>query len=471
MDIPTYLTPGTIGGAIAGLVFSVAAIIGVVMNRRHVGAALKQMVSSLFSQIGFFSVVIIVFMVISVLESGSFFDANITHHAIFGLLGYALALGFDLVSVVCMLARLNAQRMRDEHGSRLNLVGVMICAAVSAFANAAGSLQGYNPADLNRTPLWMQVSAPWLGMVFPALIVVLSMTTDHILDHAPSRGIDVPTFRERERKRVDMLQVRLDTERELLTLETELSTLRHKRELASGHVRREWIFWRWLRPVAPAQSAPTGDERKVEIDQAVQTLRAALEERLEKLGTHLSAQEEQLKAWTGDMGRRMDRLDTQIIQTQELVGTLGSRRAMPIGQYGQKKQGMPTGQGKQMGQGAPVGNGHMRIPENQRATATGEKDTEEQRNTAETILSAFLQLGANTPDTWIAREVGCSRRTVARYKKRFLEQGLLPAEEKSEQQQLPSQEDEAEKQERREEADLTHPPPGDTGAVQGPGAL
>ncbi|HEU5380009.1 MAG TPA: hypothetical protein VFV38_31690, partial [Ktedonobacteraceae bacterium] len=344
MDIPTYLTPWTIGGAVAGLVFSIAAICGLVMNRRHVGAALRQIVSSLFSQIGFFSVVIIVFMVISVLESGSFFDANITHHAIFGLLGYALALGFDLVSVVCMLARLNAQRMRDEHGSHLNLVGVMICAAVSAFANAAGSLQGYNPADLNHTPLWMQVSAPWLGMVFPALIVVLSMTTDHILDHAPSRGIDVPTFRERERKRVDMLQVRLDTERELLKLETELSTLRHKRELASGHVRREWIFWHWLRPLAPAQSASTGDERKVEIDQAMQTLRAVLEEQLEELGRRLSTEEEQLKVWTCDVGRRMDHLATQIVQLQERVDTLRETKAVSIGQNGQKKQGMPTGQ-------------------------------------------------------------------------------------------------------------------------------
>ncbi|HEU5384239.1 MAG TPA: helix-turn-helix domain-containing protein [Ktedonobacteraceae bacterium] len=454
MDIPTYLTPWSIGGAVAGLVFSVAAIISLVTNRRHVGAALKQIVSSLFSQIGFFSIVIIVFMVISVLESGSFFDANITHHAILGLLGYALALGFDLVSVVCMLARLNAQRMRDEHGSRLNLVGVMICAAVSAFANAAGSLQGYNPADLNRTPIWMQISAPWLGMVFPALIVVLSMTTDHILDHAPSRGIDVPTFRERERKRVDMLQVRLDTERELLKLETELSTLRHKRELASGHMPREWVFWRWLRPVVPAQSAPTGDERKAEIDQAVQTLRSVLEERLEKLGTHLSTQEQQLKAWTGDVSRRMGHLDTHIVQLHERVHTLRSTKAVPIGHNGQKKQGMPTGQGKQMDQWTPMGNGYMRTSENQQANATGERGIEGQRNTAEAILAAFLRLGANTPDTRIAREMGCSRRTVARYKKRFLELRLLTAEEKSEQPQYPFQENEAEKQGGGEEPDL-----------------
>ncbi|HEU5383830.1 MAG TPA: hypothetical protein VFV38_51175 [Ktedonobacteraceae bacterium] len=307
MDIATYFTPWTLGGAIAGLVLSLAMIIGLVINRRHIGGALRKAAAYLFSQIGFFSIVIIIFMVISVLESGEFFNANITHGAILGLLGYALALGFDLVSVVCMLARLNAQRMRDEHGSRLNLVGVMICAAVSAFANAAGSLQGYNPADLNHTPLWMQVSAPWIGMVFPALIVVLSMTTDHILDHAPSRGIDVSTFRERERKRVDMLQVRLDTERELLTLETELSLLRRKREQASGHVRREWVFWHWLRPVAPVQ--PTdGDHLKAEIDQIGQALRIALEAHTEDMRTALRTQDTQGKTWTIEMGRRIDDL-------------------------------------------------------------------------------------------------------------------------------------------------------------------
>ena len=471
MDIPPYLTPWTIGGAVAGLVFSMAALIGLATHRRPVGAALKQIVSSLFSQIGFFSVVIIVFMVISVLESGAFFDANITHHAIFGLLGYALALGFDLVSVVCMLARLNAQRMRDESGSRLNLVGVMICAAVSAFANAAGSLQGYNPADLNRTPVWMQVSAPWLGMVFPALIVVLSMTTDHILDHAPSRGIDVPTFRAREQKRVGMLQVRLDTEKELLKLETELSTLRRNREIVSGRVRREWIIWRWLRPVVPAHTTTSENGWKEEIDQAVQTLRAALEERVEKLGTHLSTREEQWKAWTGDVGRRMDHLDTQIAQLQKSVGTLRETKAVSIGHNGQKKQKMPTGQEKHMDQWAPVGNGHLHTPENQWAAAPGERDTEEQGNTAEAILAAFLRLGVNTPDTWIAREIGCSRRTIARYKKRFLEQGLLVAEEKSEQPQHPYREDETEKQERGEESALAHLAPGDAGAVQGPGVV
>src|SRR5258708_2694969 len=153
--------PLLIGAAAAGLLFAGAVLFWLFRSRRVIGERLAQAGAALFSQIGFFTIVILVFMVISVLESGQFFNLNITHGALFGILGYALALGFDLVSVVCMLARLNAMRMRDESGARLNLIGVVICAAVSAFAHAAGSLQGYNPANLDHTPTSMSVVAPW----------------------------------------------------------------------------------------------------------------------------------------------------------------------------------------------------------------------------------------------------------------------------------------------------------------------
>lgn len=134
MNIQAYLTPWNISGAVAGLVLSAATVIGLLRSRRQLQVILKSVSGHLFSQIGFFSLVIVVFLIISVLESGDFFNSNITHQAIFGLLGYALALGFDLVSIVCMLARLNAERMKDMRGSRLNLMGVIVCALVSAFA-------------------------------------------------------------------------------------------------------------------------------------------------------------------------------------------------------------------------------------------------------------------------------------------------------------------------------------------------
>jgi len=448
MDWSSSLTPWNIGSGLFGLAMSIAMLVSLVRNRQRIGMALTKASARLFSPVGFFSLVIVVFMLISVLESGEFFNVNITHRAMWGLLGYALALGFDLVSVVCMQARLNATRMRDDRGSRLNLIGVSICAAVSAFANAAGSLQGYNPVDLNHTPGWMQISAPWLGMVFPALIVVLSMTMDHILDHAPSRGIDVETFRERERKRVGMLQVRLETERELLTLETQLSTLRQQREVASGHVRREWFFWHWLRPVVPEpETSRVGTPHaSVEDAQPTQADRSA-----SKAEPEPGSKEE-----TGGLPETIERdttLQTQDAQEQEQVrmgplseGTVaqtavrkeqgvshaqGASSAQGASQE-QQAPGAPSVQGTphmQAGQGA--GKEHMRTSQDhgpKRGTPLGGgKDAQrEQGSTAEVLLAAFHRFGVATSDNSIARATGYSRKTVARWRKRFQQQGRLP---------------------------------------------
>jgi hypothetical protein len=407
MDWQTLLSPWNIGSSVFGLLLSIAALVALVIHRRQIGIAIAQGAQRLFSPIGFFGLVIVVFMIISVLESGEFFNTDITHGAIFGLLGYALALGFDLVSVVCMQARLNATRMRDERGARLNLMGVSVCAAVSAFANAAGSLQGYNPVDLNRTPPWMQMSAPWLGMVFPALIVILSMTTDHILDHTPTRGIDVAAFRARERKRVDVLQVRLDTERELLTLESELSTLRRNREQASGNVRREWIFWRWLRPVAPDPSSIASNELKTAINQEMQAARAALDADFAEVYTSMHA----LRTWSAEVDTHLRTLHTQISALQEHGCMLNAE------------------QPKVSRAGMRVGRVRSPVRETQSAHAHNHEpvpDVENRVRVGERILATFQQLGTGATDTAVAHASGYSRTTVARWRKRLMAQGQLP---------------------------------------------
>jgi hypothetical protein len=398
MDWQLYLTPWNRGSTAFGLFLGVAAMVSLIMNRHRIGAALASAGHRLFSPVGFFGLVIVVFMIISVLESGQFFNDDITHGAIFGLLGYALALGFDLVSVVCMQARLNATRMRDDRGARLNLVGVCICAAVSAFANVAGALQGYHPADLNHTPAWIQFCAPWTSMVFPLLIVVLSMTTDHILDHTPARGIDITVFRERERKRVDMLQVRLDTERELLTLETELSTLRRTREQVSGNVRREWIFWRWLRPVAEDPSSIASNELKTALNQEMQAARAALDVDFAEVRTSMHA----LRTWSAEVDTHLRTLHTQMSALQEHGGTLNADQPK-VSRAGARKT-----------QSAPA-RGQERVPDAEDRTQVGER-----------ILATFQQLGPAATDTAVAHASGYSRTTVARWRKRLIAQGHFP---------------------------------------------
>lgn len=297
MNLALSPSPLLIGAATAGLAFAVVLLVVLFQKRRALGAGLAKAGHVLFSQPGFFTVVILVFLVISVLESGEFFNVNITHQALFGTLGYALALGFDLVSVVCMLARMAAIRMRDERGARLNLLGVVLCASVSAFANAAASLQGYQASNLDHTPWWMQQVAPWLGTIFPAMIVVLSLTTDHLLDHrGPARGIELTTYKDQEKRRVDMLRIKLDTEKELLTLDRELAVLRAEREQASGRLPREWFFLRWIRPVLP----PVQEVITEQIGQAVDAASEPLE-----------AQIEQLQRLVTAVGTHLDRLATQ----------------------------------------------------------------------------------------------------------------------------------------------------------------
>ncbi|HET8842047.1 MAG TPA: helix-turn-helix domain-containing protein, partial [Ktedonobacteraceae bacterium] len=332
---------------------------------------------------------------------------------LFGLLGYALALGFDLVSVTCMLARLNAQRMRDEAGARLNLVGVLLCAAVSAFANAASSLQGYNPASLNHTPSWMQALAPWAGLIYPTLIVVLSMTADHILDSNPVRGLDVATLRERERRRVALVQLRLDTEKELLRLETELITLRRQREQASGRIRmkREWIFWRWLRPPVPAESQ--AELVHAIVDQMIGDLRIALEERLERLQSR----------W--DIWRSQHQDEDRVVHNDPDLARISLVHA-PITPVTTEEPIALRGE-----PGGPVLTQKPLAREPEGGPTEGLDLAQE--TTAQLIL-ATLRRSTGHSDRTVAREVGCSKTTVARWRKRFQEQGLLLDHQKAENQ-------------------------------------
>ena len=309
----SYPSPVAIGAIAAGLLFASAILLGIYQGRRVIGAQIKKAGEALFSQIGFFTIVILVFLVISVLESGEFFNVNITHQALFGTLGYALALGFDLVSVACMLARMGALRMRDERGARLNLLGVILCAAVSAFANAAASLQGYQASNLDHTPWWMQQVAPWLGTIFPTMIVVLSLTTDHLLDHrAPTKEINLATYKEQEKRRVDMVRIKLATEKELLTLDREITDLRIQRGQASGQLPREWFFARWMRPVIP----PTQEQITEQLEQALDSTRTTLDTQVSQLQTLLTT-----------VATRLDQLASQTTRHDEALDTFREQMA------------------------------------------------------------------------------------------------------------------------------------------------
>lgn len=463
MNFSVYQSPLMIGAATAGLVFALAILLGIYQGRRAIGASLNKAGQALFSQIGFFTIVILIFLVISVLESGEFFNANITHEALFGILGYALALGFDLVSVVCMLARMAAIRLRDERGARLNLLGVVLCAVVSAFANAAASLQGYQASNLDHTPWWMQQVAPWLGTIFPTMIVVLSLTTDHLLDHrGPARGIDLTTYQKQEKRRVDMLRIKLDTEKELLTLDRELASLRTERAQASGRPTREWFFLRWIRPVTPPTQEGITEQIGLAVDAARQPLEVQLDQlqhrltivntRLDQLATQTTSHDEALKTvreqishlaaimtkldtLTGTVATLAAQMDTTGVQGNMSHATTDYHLSTQVGQGDMLQDAtdgevvnhalstMETGRTRRSRQTIKLDTLRM-AGKSVQATTIGERADLERR-----IQAAQQVLGPGASNRQIARLAHCSPTTIARW---LAQQGKAHQEQEQE---------------------------------------
>jgi hypothetical protein len=195
----------------------------------------------------FFWIVIAVFLAVSVFASGDFFS-KLEHDALWGL-GYATALFIDLVAVQCMRARLNAGRLRDRRGQSLYLLGVLICASASAFANVYTSLTTFVAPTGNAAgalPGWMAAIAPWFGLVFPALIVLLSMTADYTVDQTSSK-LDPESYKAQEEKRVKLLGYQRDMLKDRVTIEREIdelaATLRGRKE------QRVFFLWAWLFPL------------------------------------------------------------------------------------------------------------------------------------------------------------------------------------------------------------------------------
>ncbi len=195
----------------------------------------------------FFWIVIAVFLVVSVFASGSFFS-TIEHDSLPGL-GYATALFIDLIAVQCMRARLNAGRLRDRRGQALYLMGVLICAVASAWANVYTSLIGFiapTGKGLGALPDWMPVIAPWFGLVFPLLIVLLSMTADYTLDQTSSK-LDPESYKVIEGKRVKLLEYQRDLLRKRVEIDHDIDDLTD--QLRGRKERRVFFLVAWFFPL------------------------------------------------------------------------------------------------------------------------------------------------------------------------------------------------------------------------------
>jgi len=197
----------------------------------------------------FFWLVIIVFMIVSVFASGSFFTM-LEHDALPGL-GYATALFIDLVAVQSMRARLNAVRMRDKRGETLYLIGVFVCAGASAFANVYSDLANFAQHATGVLPIWMVNVAPWFGLVFPALILLLSITADYTLDQTSTK-LDPENYKTQEEKRIRLSEIQRDMLQRRVQVEQEIDQL--SEQLKGGKQQRTFFLFAWLFPKQPANA-------------------------------------------------------------------------------------------------------------------------------------------------------------------------------------------------------------------------
>jgi hypothetical protein len=130
-------------------------------------------------------------------------------------------------------------------------MGVLICAGLSAFANGYSSLSGFQEQVTGDLPAWMNSVAPWLGIGFPLLILLLSITADYTVDRTSSK-LDAEKYRLQEQKRIEVLKVRRDTQKEALSIEQDLVRLILERKATQGSKKERTFFLiGWLFPRNP----------------------------------------------------------------------------------------------------------------------------------------------------------------------------------------------------------------------------
>ncbi len=270
MDFQHYITPENVALA-AGIVGGIVtlALVGLIIwNRRSIAQSVTSMWASVFSQGGLFYFGMTLFMLASVVEAGPVLNKIAMHGALFGYGGHMLVFAFDMIAAVSLRARLNARRVFDTRGMRVQMWGIWLPALVSILANLAGALQNFNAGDFSHLFIFAWL-LPLIGAVFPSMIVVLSLAADHLIDTtAINDKIDPEDFKRQEKKRIDILKVRLSTEEEMLKEEQKIAEIRRDRDEAQGRASREWFFMRWLRPESAAPMAIIKAEIEKEVNEA-----------------------------------------------------------------------------------------------------------------------------------------------------------------------------------------------------------
>src|SRR5579859_8179707 len=139
----SYLINPSLTSAVVAAVSSLALVMGIWLSRATIATFAKWIRVKTCNRNGFFWLVCVIFMSVSVLHAGVFFGITGNAHDIPGVaayLGFAVSFFLDLVTIILMQALLEARYRSDEARARQFLFFIVICCATSTFANLAISL-------------------------------------------------------------------------------------------------------------------------------------------------------------------------------------------------------------------------------------------------------------------------------------------------------------------------------------------
>ena len=297
---------------------------------KSIGQVIQAIWKHIATRATFFWFSVCVFMAVSLLHAGLYFSILEPQTGLWwwAFLGYAVALVFDLATIVFLQALLAAQQRGDVRKVWLNLLFITICAGLSTLANLSVNLNDrFEIARfLHNAPLWIQESAPYIGAIFPALVIMISLAGDMMMTSGKE---DVEAYKTELKRVRDFLDARREHLSEMVSRLQEMALLKRQErdahrtargKLTHAEQQQRWElrqkYGPWLARVLHRSRVPVEDIQatiKQELDMAIQVLSRQYDTRLREMASQFAATMQQMKV------EQEHQLDQQIWTMQDVL--------------------------------------------------------------------------------------------------------------------------------------------------------
>jgi hypothetical protein len=191
VNILPYIYNPVATPVITAVVASLVCLVLLFRNGKTITSMLNRFRVGLFTRTGFFWVVNVVFMAVSVIHAGAFFGVTAGQDVLAQGLGFAVSFFLDLVTVILMQAMLEARYRGEEGRAKQFLLFIAICCGTSTFANLAMSLNDFDATVmLPHAPMVIQVASPYVLASFPLFVIMMSIAAEMIINVRPLESLN-----------------------------------------------------------------------------------------------------------------------------------------------------------------------------------------------------------------------------------------------------------------------------------------